>query len=124
MLKTEFHKHREALYAERTKISSSAQEEYAHGQDDAFDNFNRIGSRVRVPCEHCGKPTRIGRLGAWAVYFLKHVDGVLAYIGGNHSQREDVRGRLTDINVYSDLADGMIVEERNSKLSPIHNEII
>lgn len=113
MNKTDYHQHRAELFEERTRVTKTAQEEYAHGQSDAFDNFNRIGNVVRVPCEHCGKATRIGRLGAWAVYFLKHIDGVLAFIGGNNSQREDVRGRLTDIVNYADLADGMIVESRN-----------
>ena len=47
-------------------------------------------------------------------YILKHVDGVLAYIKGHKSQREDVRGRITDIIVYLCLLWGM-VEENDKK---------
>tara|TARA_R100001594_G_scaffold2143_3_gene8768 strand:+ start:325 stop:471 length:147 start_codon:yes stop_codon:yes gene_type:complete len=44
-------------------------------------------------------------------YLLKHVDGVVSYVDGHKSQREDVRGRLTDIIVYLMLLWGMIDED-------------
>ena len=44
-------------------------------------------------------------------YLLKHIDGVVSYTKGHVSQREDVRGRLTDIIVYSMLLWGMIDED-------------
>ena len=47
-------------------------------------------------------------------YLLKHIDGVASYIKGHKSQREDVRGRLTDIIVYTMLLWGM-VEENEQK---------
>jgi len=46
-------------------------------------------------------------------YLLKHVDGVVSYVDGHKSQREDVRGRLTDIIVYAMLFWGMV--EDNAK---------
>ena len=49
------------------------------------------------------------------VYLLKHIDGITAYIEGHKSQREDVRGRITDTVVYLVLLWGMI-EEKNGKV--------
>ena len=46
-------------------------------------------------------------------YFLKHVDGISAYVKGHESQREDVTGRITDCIVYLMLLWGMIQEERS-----------
>ena len=43
-------------------------------------------------------------------YLLKHIDGVVSYTQGHKSQREDVRGRLTDIIVYTMLLWGMVDE--------------
>lgn len=111
MDKQEFSQHRVELFNERTRVSDSAQKEYAINSASAFDNFNRVG-QIKCICDHCGKPTTIGRMAAWAVYFTKHVDGVLSWIAGNTAQREDVRGRITDIVNYADLLDGMIVEDR------------
>jgi len=46
---------------------------------------------------------------------IKHVDGLCAYVDGHHSQREDVRGRLTDIIVYCFLMWGMVEENESNK---------
>ena len=45
-------------------------------------------------------------------YLLKHVDGIASYVKGHESQRENIRGRLTDAIVYLTLLWGM-VEERD-----------
>lgn len=91
-------------------LREQGQKEYAHDDNDAFANFKRVGSQVKCICENCGKPTRIGPLATCLVYMLKHIDGIIAYVGGHRSQREDVRGRLSDNRVYSALAWGMIDE--------------
>jgi|TARA_R100001594_G_C4033319_1_gene261705 hypothetical protein len=44
------------------------------------------------------------------IYLLKHVDGIKAYVNGYKSQREDVRGRITDVIVYLMLLWGMVEE--------------
>jgi hypothetical protein len=44
---------------------------------------------------------------------IKHIDGLCAYVDGHHSQREDVRGRLTDIQVYCRLFWGMVEDKEN-----------
>ena len=54
------------------------------------------------------------------VYVLKHIDGISSFVNGHHSQREDVRGRITDVIVYLCLLWGMIEDEdaksRNERL--------
>ena len=104
-----------ALHAEEDKLRVAGQKEYAHEEENAFGNFDRVGSQVQCICEHCGKPTRIGRMATLMVYMLKHVDGIIAYVGGHRSQREDVRGRINDVRVYSALLRGM-VEESEARL--------
>ena len=96
-------------------LREQGQKEYAHEDDNAFANFDHVGNRVKCVCEHCGKPTRIGRMATLMVYFLKHVDGIIAFIGGHKSQREDVRGRINDVRVYSALLRGMVEETDPSK---------
>ena len=49
------------------------------------------------------------------VYLLKHIDGISAYAKGHKSQREDVRGRITDAIVYLWLLWGMVVEENEGE---------
>jgi len=44
------------------------------------------------------------------VYLLKHIDGISSYVKGHKSQRENVRGRLTDAIVYLCLLWGMVEE--------------
>tara|TARA_R110002012_G_scaffold61490_3_gene161239 strand:- start:3391 stop:3582 length:192 start_codon:yes stop_codon:yes gene_type:complete len=54
------------------------------------------------------------------VYLLKHIDGIASFVNGYQSQREDVRGRITDAIVYLCLLWGMIDEQNNKS----RNEII
>jgi hypothetical protein len=42
---------------------------------------------------------------------MKHIDGIASHIKGHKSQREDVRGRLTDAIVYLTILWGMIESE-------------
>ena len=47
-------------------------------------------------------------------YLLKHIDGIMSYINGHKSQREDVRGRILDTIVYLTLFWGMVDEDETS----------
>ena len=78
----------------------SGQKEYAHNTENVFANFERVADSLDITREQ-----------ALAVYLLKHVDGVMSYIQGHKSQREDVRGRITDIIVYLMLLWGMVEED-------------
>lgn len=87
---------------EITKTRESGQKEYAHDEDNVFANFERVASTLNIPREK-----------VLMTYLLKHVDGVVSYVDGHKSQREDVRGRLTDIIVYLMLLWGMVDEDSN-----------
>ena len=79
----------------------AGQKEYAQDEDNVFANFERVGNRLNISREK-----------VLMVYLLKHIDGISAYILGHKSQREDVRGRLTDAIVYLMLLWSMVVEDK------------
>lgn len=81
-------------------MREAGQKEYARKQNNAFANFERIAENLSLDKQE-----------VLMVYMLKHVDGVCAYIKGHKSQREDVRGRITDIIVYLCLLWGMVEED-------------
>ena len=68
---------------------NAGQKEYAQDEDNVFANFERVGDTLKISREK-----------VLMVYLLKHIDGISAYTNGHKSQREDVRGRLTDAIVY------------------------
>ncbi len=85
-----------------SETRDAGQKEYARDLDNVFANFERVASFVGVNREK-----------ALLTYMIKHVDGLCAYADGHQSQREDVRGRLTDIIVYCILMWGMVEDNEN-----------
>ena len=75
----------------------AGQNEYARDSENVFANFERVASFTKTTREK-----------ALLTYMIKHIDGLCAYADGHRSQREDVRGRLTDIIVYAMLFWGMV----------------
>ena len=69
-----------------------------------FANFERVANTLDISKEK-----------ALMVYLLKHIDGIVSYIEGHQSQREDVRGRLTDVIVYTMLLWGMVEESERGE---------
>lgn len=88
-------------HEEELEVKSQGQKEYAHSSDDVFDNFNRLSNLLGVPRET-----------VLMIYALKHLDGIMSYLKGHRSQREDIRGRIKDLRMYLVLLRGMIDEER------------
>ena len=80
------------------------QNEYARTETDVLANFKRIGD---WKCE-----TQESVL---MTYLLKHIDGMLSYVSGFTSQREDIRGRITDVMVYCMLFWAMVVESEDAE---------
>ena len=80
-------------------MREAGQKEYARKNDNAFANFERVGNNLGIDREK-----------VLLVYLLKHIDGICAYVEGHKSQREDIRGRLTDAIVYLCLLWGMVEE--------------
>jgi len=89
----------EEIFKEIQRTREAGQKEYARENSNAFANFERIGNNLNLSKEK-----------VLLVYLLKHIDGICSYVEGYKSQREDVRGRITDIIVYLCLLWGMIDE--------------
>ena len=77
-------------------MRAAGQKEYARKENNAFANFERIAENLKLTREQ-----------VLLTYLLKHVDGICSYVDGYKSQREDVRGRITDAIVYLCLLWGM-----------------
>ena len=90
-------------------VRAAGQKEYARKKSNAFANFERVAGYVDTSREK-----------ALMVYLLKHIDGITSFVNGHESQREDVRGRITDAIVYLCLLWGMI-DDRDAKS---RNEIL
>ena len=80
-------------------MRAAGQKEYARKNNNAFANFERVGKNLDLSRED-----------VLLVYLLKHIDGICSFVKGHKSQREDVRGRITDAIVYLCLLWGMINE--------------
>lgn len=87
------------VFEECQKLRDAGQKEYAHDTEDAFRNFKALSTDLKI-----------GHTQVLWVYFKKHLDGILAWINGHRSQREDVRGRINDAIVYLCLLRGMVEE--------------
>ena len=90
------------IFKQIQKIRAAGQKEYARKSHNAFANFERVADHVNMSREK-----------TLMVYLLKHIDGISSFVNGHISQREDVRGRITDVIVYLCLLWGMI--EQNEK---------
>lgn len=88
-------------------LREAGQREYAHKEDNAFANFERVADHLSID-----------RKKVLLTYMLKHVDGVVAYVNGHKSQREDVRGRINDIIVYGIILRAMIEYEESLPQQP------
>ena len=86
------------------RTREEGQKEYVRKQNNAFANFERIGENLDISREE-----------VLLVYLLKHIDGICSYVKGHRSQREDVRGRITDVIVYLCLLWGMIDNQEQSR---------
>jgi hypothetical protein len=87
-----------------SQTRKSGQKEYAHDTDNVFANFDRIANTLDSTREK-----------VLLTYLLKHIDGIIAYVNGYESQREDIRGRITDVIVYLMLLWGMVeVQDTNT----------
>jgi hypothetical protein len=82
------------------RTRDAGQKEYAHERKNVFANFERIARTLDVSREK-----------VLMTYLLKHIDGISAYIKGYKSQRESVKGRITDAIVYLMLLWAMSEEE-------------
>jgi hypothetical protein len=81
-------------------LRKAGQAEYAHDDDAPFRNF-----------EADSRDLGMSREMALIIFARKHMNGIVAYIRGHRSQREDVRGRINDVIVYMFILRCMIEED-------------
>ena len=91
-------------------LREAGQKEYAHDEGNAFANFVRAGEDLGLDSKHV----------LW-IFAMKHRDGIVAWLRGHHSQREDVRGRINDLIVYLFILRGMIDAESLTPEAPSHD---
>ncbi len=90
-------------------MREAGQKEYARKNSNAFANFERVADYIDSSREK-----------VLMVYLLKHIDGISSFVNGHHSQREDVRGRITDAIVYLCLLWGMIEDDKTKSRNAIY----
>ena len=85
-----------------TETRNDGQLEYA-SDENVFADFEHTASLVGTSREK-----------VLLTFLNKHIRGISAYVKGHESQREDVRGRITDAIVYLMLLWGMVEDEQYS----------
>lgn len=86
------------------KYGAQGQIEYARDLENVFANFDRLSSLLGTSREHI-----------LMVYAYKHLDGIISYINGHKSQREDVRQRIKDLRMYLALLWGMVEDKEQEQ---------
>lgn len=84
------------LFEEELELMKAGNDEYAGGQN-AFGNFNRLSEQLGLTPEK-----------VLMVYAVKHMDGILSWVNGHQSQREEVNGRIKDLRVYLAILNAML----------------
>jgi hypothetical protein len=90
----------QTIFLQIQETRKAGQKEYARKQNNAFANFEKIADNLEIDKKE-----------VLLVYLLKHIDGICAYVKGHKSQRENVRGRITDVIVYLCLLWGMVEKD-------------
>ena len=99
----EVSQHFATMFEEIMVTREAGQKEYAHDDNKAFANFEKLSEELGIPREKV----------LW-IYAMKHKDGIVSYLKGHKSQRESVHGRIKDLIVYLMLLDGMITDNESS----------
>ncbi len=89
----------ESIQQEERDVLSDGFEEYAHKVDNCLGNFDRIADKLGITREE-----------VLLVFLEKHMDGIVSWVSGHRSQREDVTGRIKDARAYLALLWAMVVE--------------
>lgn len=97
MTPSDFYALLHSIQSSEIEVCHQGQAEYANDPDNIFANFDRISSQLGLTREQ-----------VLLVYALKHWDGIVSYVNGHRSQREDIRGRIKDLRMYLALLWGMV----------------
>ena len=74
------------------------------GDDDALDNFKRMGRRFGLT-----------KFQAWGIYAGKHWDAIETFIREGAVQSEPIEGRIHDLILYGFLLLGLITEDEKTQ---------
>lgn len=94
-----------SIQSSEIEVCHQCQAEYANDPDNIFANFDRISTQLGLTREQ-----------VLLVYAQKHMDGIVSYVNGHRSQREDIRGRIKDLRMYLALLWGMVDDSYYSEL--------
>lgn len=98
----------EQLIKQERKLGDTKGADYTIGDPDRLNNFKTVGSLVG--CPHCQKP--IGPRAVWAVYVLKHILALLAWVKTGKVESEGLEGRALDVRLYMPLGLGIAEEQQ------------
>jgi len=96
----------ERIFLECQALREAGQKEYAHDESSIFRNFKQTGQDIQLEKEKV----------LW-IFLKKHLDGILSWINGHKSQREDVSGRINDAIVYLCILKAMADENKANQMS-------
>jgi hypothetical protein len=96
------------IFPAMSAVRAEAQKEYAHDENNAFGNFERVAKDLHLTREQ-----------VLMVYLKKHIDGITAHVTGHKTQREPIQGRIKDAMMYLALLWGMEDENNKPKSSMI-----
>lgn len=104
MTQSEFATLLDEIQEQEREVREAGQREYAHDEGNCHANFDRLAKMLNLSREQ-----------VLMVYAVKHWDGIVSWVNGHRSQREDVRGRIKDLRLYLALLWGMIEEKESTK---------
>lgn len=90
------------------KIGDAKGADYTIGSSDRLNNFKTVGELVC--CPHCQKP--VGPRAVWAVYILKHMLALLAWVKTGKVESEGLAGRVYDVRLYGALGLAIAKEQQ------------
>lgn len=106
----------ERMITQDRKIGETKGADYTIGSDDRLNNFKQVGELVC--CPHCKKS--VGPRAVWAVYVLKHMLAILAWVKTGKVESEGLEGRFVDTRVYAAL--GQAIAEEQAVMLPTQHE--
>lgn len=105
MTPSDFYTLLHSIQSHEIEVYHQGQAEYANDPNNIFANFDRISTQLGLTREQ-----------VLLVYALKHWDGIVSYVNGHRSQREDIRGRIKDLRMYLALLWGMVDDQPETEI--------
>ena len=97
MDKQEYNNHFEELLQVVLETREEGQKEYAHKENNVFQDFDSTGELIGLNAEK-----------VLFCHLNKHIRGISKYIQDGMKQRDSIQGRIVDSMVYLSLLSGMI----------------